>query len=124
MYSMAAADARLRPLLALSRLRRRRFDDAIELSTAMLKESPLDQQAWFIKVRATSLKAWVDDTQLEEQGAPARQQMERPDGRHTRRQDGCPLSDGRVAEQVPGTCCWKTARCRRRRGRGRPWRGP
>jgi tetratricopeptide repeat protein 8 len=28
----------------------------------------LDQQAWFIKVRATTLKNWVDDTELEEEG--------------------------------------------------------
>jgi hypothetical protein len=37
----------------------------------MLQKNALDQQAWFIKVRATTLKGWVDDTQLEEQGEGA-----------------------------------------------------
>jgi tetratricopeptide repeat protein 8 len=55
-------------LLAQSRLRRRRFDDAIEICTDCLRQNALDQQAWFIKVRATTLKNWIDDTELEEEG--------------------------------------------------------
>jgi tetratricopeptide repeat protein 8 len=55
-------------LLAQSRLRRRRFDDAIHICTDCLRQNALDQQAWFIKVRATTLKNWVDDTELEEEG--------------------------------------------------------
>ena len=57
--------------LAQSRLRRRRFDDAVEICTDLLQRNALDQQAWFVKVRATSLKNWVDDTELEEEGAPS-----------------------------------------------------
>jgi hypothetical protein len=54
---------------AHSRLRRRRFDDTIQLCTQLLEKNKLDQQAWFLKVRATTLKNWVDDTELEEEGA-------------------------------------------------------
>lgn len=54
--------------LAHSRLRRRRFDDTIQLSTQLLEKNKLDQQAWFLKVRATTLKNCVDDTELEEEG--------------------------------------------------------
>lgn len=54
--------------LAHSRLRRRRFDDTIQLCTDVLEKNKLDQQVWFLKVRATTLKNWVDDTELEEEG--------------------------------------------------------
>lgn len=54
--------------LAHSRLRRRRFDDTIQLCTDLLEKNKLDQQVWFLKVRATTLKNWVDDTELEEEG--------------------------------------------------------
>ena len=54
--------------LAHSRLRRRRFDDTIRICSDVLEKNALDQQAWFLKVRATTLKNWVDDTELEEQG--------------------------------------------------------
>jgi len=53
--------------LAQSRLRRRRFDDCIELCTQVLEERPLDQAAWYLKARALTLKNWVDDTEIEEQ---------------------------------------------------------
>ena len=56
--------------LAQSRLRRRRFDDAIEICNTVAAKNSLDQQCWFLKVRATTLKNWVDDTELEEEGAP------------------------------------------------------
>ena len=54
--------------LAQSRLRRRRFDDCIAICTDQLTQNALDQQAWYLKVRAATLKNWVDDTELEEQG--------------------------------------------------------
>lgn len=54
--------------LAHSRLRRRRFDDTLSICSDVLEKNPLDQQAWFLKVRATTLKNWVDDTELEEEG--------------------------------------------------------
>lgn len=54
--------------LAHSRLRRRRFDDTIQLCTDLLEKNKLDQQVWFLKVRATTLKNWADDTELEEEG--------------------------------------------------------
>ena len=54
--------------LAQSRLRRRRFDDCIEICTDMLQKNALDQQAWYLKVRALTLRDWTDQTELEEQG--------------------------------------------------------
>jgi tetratricopeptide repeat protein 8 len=68
----AAPGTHMNPVfLAQSRLRRRRFDDCIEICTDVLQRNALDQQTWYLKVRATTLKNWVDDTELEEEGACA-----------------------------------------------------
>lgn len=62
--------AQINPIfLAQSRLRRRRFDDAIDICTDLLAKNPLDQAAWYLKVRAITLRNWIDDTELEEEGA-------------------------------------------------------
>ena len=61
--------AKLNPaFLALSRLRRRRFDDSISLCTEQLAQNPLDKAMWFIKLRALTGKAFVDDMDMEEEG--------------------------------------------------------
>ncbi len=64
--------------LALSRLRRRRFDDAIVTATELLEKNPLDQvgeldkvtskAVWWIKCKALTEKTWIDDTELEDEG--------------------------------------------------------
>ena len=53
---------------ALSQFRRRRFDACIATSTNLLGKNPFDQQAWYIKTRALTLKHAVDDTEMEEVG--------------------------------------------------------
>lgn len=53
---------------ALSLLRRRKFDKAIETSTTLLERNPYDQQIWWIKARALTTKNWIDDTEMEEEG--------------------------------------------------------
>ena len=53
---------------ALSKLRRRRFDEAVGQCTALLRENNRDQAVWYIKTRALTLSNWVDDTDLEEEG--------------------------------------------------------
>ena len=61
--------AKLNPaFLALSRLRRRRFDDSIAQCTEQLAANPLDKAVWFIKLRALTGKAFVDDMDMEEEG--------------------------------------------------------
>eukprot|EP00818_Percolomonas_sp_WS_P002291 CAMPEP_0117443152 /NCGR_PEP_ID=MMETSP0759-20121206/4543_1 /TAXON_ID=63605 /ORGANISM="Percolomonas cosmopolitus, Strain WS" /LENGTH=512 /DNA_ID=CAMNT_0005235109 /DNA_START=61 /DNA_END=1599 /DNA_ORIENTATION=+ len=55
-------------ILALSRFRRRRFDDAIEISSNMLEKNYADQALWFIKCRSLTAKNFVDDTDLEDEG--------------------------------------------------------
>ncbi|KAF5838486.1 TRP protein for flagellar function [Dunaliella salina] len=54
--------------LAQSRFRRRRFDDCIEICTKNLEVNPYDQAVWYLKCRALTLKNWIDDTEIEEQG--------------------------------------------------------
>ena len=54
--------------LALSRLRRRKFDGAIEVATELLSRNALDQQVWWIKCRALTNKNWIDEGELEEEG--------------------------------------------------------
>ena len=48
--------------LALSRLRRRRLDGCIDTCTSLLERNQYDQQAWWIKMRALTLKDHIDDT--------------------------------------------------------------
>lgn len=51
--------------LAQSKLRRRRFDECIEICSDALGRNPYDQAAWYLKCRALTLKAWIDDTELD-----------------------------------------------------------
>eukprot|EP01012_Entosiphon_sulcatum_P032224 TRINITY_DN40999_c0_g1_i1.p1 TRINITY_DN40999_c0_g1~~TRINITY_DN40999_c0_g1_i1.p1 ORF type:complete len:520 (-),score=63.38 TRINITY_DN40999_c0_g1_i1:878-2437(-) len=52
----------------LSLLRRREFDRSIAQSTALLTKNPYDQCVWYIKARALTMKNWIDDTEMEEEG--------------------------------------------------------
>lgn len=54
--------------LAKSKLKRRHFDECIDICTKLLAENPLDQAVWFLKCRALTEKNWVDDTEMEEEG--------------------------------------------------------
>mmetsp|Transcript_10665 Transcript_10665/g.27340 ORF Transcript_10665/g.27340 Transcript_10665/m.27340 type:complete len:516 (-) Transcript_10665:127-1674(-) len=54
--------------LAQSRLRRRKYDECIDICTELLDKNPYDQGAWYLKARALSLKNWLDDTEMEEEG--------------------------------------------------------
>lgn len=77
--------------LALSKLKKRQFDACIDICTRLLQENPLDQvraplgrcvvgcncgspspspsqAVWFLKCRALTEKAWIDDTEMEEEG--------------------------------------------------------
>lgn len=53
---------------ALSLLRRRRLDPCIEQCTDLLKTNAYDLQVWYLKTRALTLKSWIDDTEVEEDG--------------------------------------------------------
>ena len=44
---------------ALSKLRRRRFDEAVDQCSALLRENNRDQAIWYIKTRALTLSNWV-----------------------------------------------------------------
>ena len=74
----------------MSKLRRRDYDEAIRLCTQILAENPYDrvfdtkiyfhrtfciillchqtQAVWFLKCRALTLRDWIDDTEMEEEG--------------------------------------------------------
>lgn len=54
--------------LAHSRLRRRRFDDCIDVCSSVLDRNPYDQAVWYLKTRALTLKQWIDDSELEAEG--------------------------------------------------------
>eukprot|EP00501_MAST-03F_sp_TOSAG23-6_P001277 GSMAST32.ASY1.ANO1.1325.1 assembled CDS len=54
--------------LAASKLRRRHYDECIDICTKILVKNPLDKAVWFMKCRALTLKTWVDDTDMEEEG--------------------------------------------------------
>jgi len=48
--------------------RQHRFEECISLCTELLANNPYDQAVWFLKCRTLTLKAWVDDTDFEEEG--------------------------------------------------------
>jgi len=54
--------------LASSKLKRRKYDDCIEICTELLEKNPYDQAVWYIKCRALTMKNWIDDTEIEEEG--------------------------------------------------------
>lgn len=53
---------------ALSLLRRRKLDQCVATSTDILDRNPYDLQVWYVKARALTLKNWIDDTEMEEDG--------------------------------------------------------
>ena len=62
---MAAIDP---AFYTLSLLRRRKFDRCVQCASELLDNNPYDQQVWFMKARALTLQAWIDDTEMEEDG--------------------------------------------------------
>lgn len=48
--------------------RRRRFDECITQCTEQLAVNPLDRAVWFIKLKALTNRAFVDDMDMEEEG--------------------------------------------------------
>jgi tetratricopeptide repeat protein 8 len=48
--------------------RQHKWDDCIALCTELLAANPYDQAVWYLKCRALTLQAWVDDTDFEEEG--------------------------------------------------------
>ncbi len=71
--------------LAQSRLRRRKFDECLEICNPILDRNPYDQASlsldvrasqhrfscaqavWYLKCRCLTLKNWIDDTEIEEE---------------------------------------------------------
>ena len=92
----AAVQAQVDPLWrAMSDLRRRRHEAAAEACTELLGANPYDQAAWYVKTRALTMEAWIDDTEVEEEGAAeilmddnAMAQMPRPGTSLARPQTG------------------------------------
>nr|CAI5831961.1 unnamed protein product [Callosobruchus analis] len=55
------------PLIqALSLYRRRRYDKCVEICSGILEKQPLDQAAWYLKMRAMTQRVYVDDLDSEE----------------------------------------------------------
>jgi hypothetical protein len=64
-----ASPATLDPLFhATAKFRRRDFDACISLCDDLLAVNPRDQAVWFLKCRALTEKAYIDDTDMEEEG--------------------------------------------------------
>lgn len=54
--------------VALSKYRRRKYDDAIDICSNLLRQNELDQAAWFLKVRSFTCRDWIDDLEIDEEG--------------------------------------------------------
>lgn len=67
--SKIAQETTINPaFLALSKLRRRKFDEAIQICDEQLAQNPRDEAVWFIKCRALTQKNYIDDMDMEEEG--------------------------------------------------------
>lgn len=55
--------------IALSLFRRHRWDDCVAKCTELLARNPTDQAVWFLKLRALTKKQWMDDLEMEDEGA-------------------------------------------------------
>eukprot|EP00669_Euglena_mutabilis_P000668 TRINITY_DN10892_c0_g1_i1.p2 TRINITY_DN10892_c0_g1~~TRINITY_DN10892_c0_g1_i1.p2 ORF type:complete len:268 (+),score=48.11 TRINITY_DN10892_c0_g1_i1:13-816(+) len=52
----------------LSCLRRREFDHCLDACNEVLERNPYDQCVWYLKCRALTMKNWIDDTDMEDEG--------------------------------------------------------
>lgn len=55
-------------VIAVSRFRRRKYDDSIALCDLILKDNPLDQSAWVLKCTSLTKKFYLDDIEIDEEG--------------------------------------------------------
>lgn len=53
--------------LALSKLKRGKLDECIEICNEILTNNPADQAAWLTKCKATTRQAYIDDVELDEE---------------------------------------------------------
>ena len=49
-------------------LLRQRYDECIEICSALLDKNPYDQAVWYLKCRALTMKNYLDDTEIEDEG--------------------------------------------------------
>lgn len=52
--------------IAVSRYRRRKYDDSISLCDKILAENQLDQSAWVLKCSSLVRKMYLDDIEIDE----------------------------------------------------------
>lgn len=52
---------------AMSRFRRRKFDECIELCDELLTSNPRDQAAWSLKCQSLTRKNFIDDLEIDEE---------------------------------------------------------
>jgi tetratricopeptide repeat protein 8 len=52
---------------AMSRFRRRRFDECIQLCDELLASNPRDQAAWSLKCQCLTKKNFIDDLEIEQE---------------------------------------------------------
>ncbi|GBG34007.1 Tetratricopeptide repeat protein 8 [Hondaea fermentalgiana] len=54
--------------LAMSRFRRRRYEECVDLCSEILAENPYDKAIWLLKTQALTAMTFIDDSDLEELG--------------------------------------------------------
>jgi tetratricopeptide repeat protein 8 len=57
-----------RVFYAASKLRRRQYAECVAICSELLEKNPYDQSVWYLKCQALTAQAWVDDTEMEEEG--------------------------------------------------------
>ena len=54
--------------LALKKFRERDFKACVELCTSLLEKTPNDQAVWLLKCRALSVEAYIDESEIDDEG--------------------------------------------------------
>ncbi|OQR90039.1 sporangia induced TRP protein [Achlya hypogyna] len=55
--------------MAINRARQRRFQESADLCSDILDANPYDQAVWFLKCRVVTQQTYIDDSEMEEEGA-------------------------------------------------------
>ncbi|CAK4071387.1 unnamed protein product [Aphanomyces euteiches] len=55
--------------MVLLRTRQRRFQESVDICTEILDQNPYDQAVWFVKCRSLTHETYIDDAEMEEEGA-------------------------------------------------------
>lgn len=55
-------------VVAMSKYKRQKYDECIDICTELLEKNQYDQATWLLKCRALTMKNYIDDLEIDEEG--------------------------------------------------------